>query len=523
MLVLFVASIFLLVGGFIGTEFFPKSDRGEFLVQIELPKDAAIEQTNLMAQRAEQFLRSKKGVTDLITTVGQTSEGFGATQATAYKAEIDVKLVPRDERGDDSYVYAAKTKSELAKVLVGAKVKTVPVNIMGTADMAPLSLTVTAPTLDSAMVFANAAMSQLSKIKGATELKLSVETGNPEIDVQVDRDKMAALGLNLQTVGATMQTAFSGNTDSKFRAGDDEYDIDTRFGNFNRKSIDDVRTLLFTNDQGQQVRLQQFANVVEGSGPSQLERRDKSPSVTINAQTIGRPTGSVATEWQSRFETLRKPAGVGYVWSGDMENQTAGFGTLGIALLAAIILVYLVMVALYNSFAYPFVVLFSIPLSFIGALLALGLTNESLSLFTIMGIIMLIGLVCKNAILLVDFTNQRKAEGESTNQALIDANHARLRPILMTTIAMVFGMIPIAMAKGAGAEWKNGLAWVIIGGLLSSLFLTLVIVPVVYAIFDKLIAKFSKNKNLKTMSELMTEDYVPEKIHENGHGVAVHV
>ncbi len=182
---------------------------------------------------------------------------------------------------------------------------------------------------------------------------------------------------------------------------------------------------------------------------------------------------------------------LGYLWSGDMENQTEGFGTLGIALLSAIVLVYLVMVALYNSFAYPFVVLFSIPLSFIGALLALGLTNESLSLFTIMGIIMLIGLVCKNAILLVDFTNQRKAEGESTHQALIDANHARLRPILMTTIAMVFGMIPIAVAKGAGAEWKNGLAWVIIGGLLSSLFFTLVIVPVVYAIFDKIIDQFS--------------------------------
>ena len=518
-LLLFVSSIFLLMGGFIGTEFFPQSDRGEFLVQIEMPKDAAIEQTNLMTQRAEQFLRSKKEVTDLITTVGQTSEGFGATQATAYKSEIDVKLVPRDKREDDSYVYAAKLKTELAKTLVGAKVKTVPVNIMGTADMAPLSLTVTAPTLDSAMMFANNAMNLLTKIKGTTEVRLSVEAGNPEIDVQVDRDKMAALGLNLQTVGATMQTAFSGNTDSKFRAGDNEYDIDTRYGNFNRKSVEDVSNLVFVNDGGQQIKLNQFATVSEGSGPSQLERRDKSPSVTINAQTVGRPTGTVASEWQAQFEKLRKPTGVGYVWSGNMENQTEGFGTLGIALIAAIVLVYLVMVALYNSFVYPFVVLFSIPLSFIGALLALALANQTLSLFTIMGIIMLIGLVCKNAILLVDFTNQRKAEGESTQQALIDANHARLRPILMTTIAMVFGMIPIAIAKGAGAEWKNGLAWVIIGGLLSSLFLTLVIVPVVYSIFDRIIARFSKKGQQKSMGELMKEDYVPVKIHENGHGI----
>lgn len=199
-----------------------------------------------------------------------------------------------------------------------------------------------------------------------------------------------------------------------------------------------------------------------------------------------------------------------------MENQSEGFGSLGIALLAAIVLVYLIMVALYNSFVYPFVVLFSIPLSIIGALLALALTNNSLNLFTILGLIMLIGLVAKNAIMLVDFTNQRKAEGASTYQALLDANHARLRPILMTTIAMVIGMLPIAIASGAGAEWKNGLAWVIIGGLISSLFLTLVVVPVMYSIFDKIINKVRRGKADLPVEELMVEDYEEQEVHE-GH------
>ncbi|WP_262920245.1 efflux RND transporter permease subunit [Niabella hibiscisoli] len=207
-----------------------------------------------------------------------------------------------------------------------------------------------------------------------------------------------------------------------------------------------------------------------------LERRDKSTSVTVQAQSVGRPTGTIAAEWGVAIEDIQKPTGVNYIWGGDMENQSEGFGTLGIALLIAIVLVYLIMVALYDSFVYPFVVLFSIPLSIIGALLALALTNNSLNIFTILGLIMLIGLVAKNAIILVDFTNQRKAEGETTYNALIQANHARLRPILMTTIAMVIGMLPIALASGAGAEWKNGLAWVIIGGLLSSLFLTLIVV-----------------------------------------------
>jgi HAE1 family hydrophobic/amphiphilic exporter-1 len=509
-LVLFFGSLYMVGGGFIGGEFFAKSDRGEFLVQIEMPKDAAIEQTNLMTQKAEKFLRNKVEVVDLITTVGQTSEGLGASQSTPYKSEVLVKLVPKQLRADDSYVYAAKVKRELQQVLVGAKIKTTPIGMLGTADRAPLALVVTGSDLDSAMVFANAAMDELKKIKGATEIKLTVESGNPEINVQVDRDKMAALGLTLQTVGLTMQTAFNGNTDGKYRAGEYEYDINIRYGSFNRSNIDDVRNLEFTNDKGQAIKLSQFANVMESSGPSQLERRDKSPSVTVEGQTVGRPTGTVASEWQKAFEQIRKPTGVNWIWSGDMENQSEGFGTLGVALLAAILLVYLVMVTLYDSFVTPFVVLFSVPLSFIGALLALALTNNSLNIFTILGVIMLIGLVCKNAIMIVDFANHRKQAGENTFNALIQANHARLRPILMTTIAMVFGMLPIAIASGPGAEWKNGLAWVIIGGLISSLFLTLIIVPVIYAIFDHWgNRRKNKRKQQKSIEELMTEDFVP--------------
>ena len=511
---LFISSFYLLAGGFIGAEFFAKSDRGEFLVQIEMPKDASIEQTNAMTQKAEEYLKNKKEVTKLIATVGQSSDGMGATSGTAYKSEINVQLVEKKDREDPSNIYAAKIKNELEPILVGAKVKTVPVSILGSAEQAPLALIVTGPELDSVMVFAKAAMNELKNVKGATEMRLSVEAGNPEINVQVDRDKMAALGLSLSTVGATMQTAFSGNTKGKFRQGEYEYDINIRYASFNRQSIQDVSNLLFINDKGEQIRLSQFANIKESSGPSQLERRDKSTSVTVQAQTVGRPTGTVAAEWQAAFDKLNKPSGVNYVWSGDMENQSEGFGSLGIALLAAIILVYLIMVALYNSFVYPFVVLFSIPLSIIGALLALALTNNSLNLFTILGMIMLIGLVAKNAIMLVDFTLQRKKEGATTYQALLDANHARLRPILMTTIAMVIGMLPIALASGAGAEWKNGLAWVIIGGLISSLFLTLFVVPVIYSIFDKLITKSKRGRKAQPITELINAEYKLIKHHD---------
>ncbi|MDP5198633.1 efflux RND transporter permease subunit [Flavobacterium sp. DG2-3] len=515
-IVMFFGTIFWLMGGgYIGGEFFASSDSGEFLVQIEMPKDASLEQTNFMTQKAEAFLKGEKYVFSQITTVGQTSEGLGAAQATAYKAEIDVKMIEQKDRTDDANVYAAKVKRKLEKVLVGAKVKTVPVGILGTAEDATLGLIVTGPNVESAMKFAKMAEAELRTIPGTTEIKLTVEDGNPEINVQVDRDKMAALGLTLQTVGLTMQTAYSGNTDGKFRAGEYEYDINIKYNEFDRKNITDVSNLIFINNAGQQIKLNQFATITEGSGPSKLERRDKTASVTVQGQNVGVPAGTIVQQWQEKLDKLQKPTGVNYIWGGDQENQSEGFGTLGIALLAAIILVYLVMVGLYDSFVHPFVVLFAIPLSFIGVLFALALTNNTLNIFTILGVIMLIGLVCKNAIMLVDYTNQRRAAGESIRTALIQANHARLRPILMTTIAMVFGMFPIALASGAGAEWKNGLAWVIIGGLISSLFLTLIVVPVIYEIMEKIIRKFSKGEKIDYEAE-MHADYEHTELSEDG-------
>jgi len=512
--VLLFASFGLVAGGFIGGEFFAQGDRGEFLVQIELPKDASIEQTNQVTRKAEEYMSAKPEVVSLISTVGQSNDGFVGTQATAYKSEITVKLVGREQREDPSNIYAAKLKRELERELVGAKIKTVPISIVGFAEQAPLEMVVIGSDLDSVLTYAEAILERVRKIPGTSEAKLSVEGGTPEITVEVDRDKMAALGLNLQTVGATMQTAFNGNTDGKFRSGEYEYDINIRFDDYDRKNVEDVRNLQFTNNEGQLIRLSQFATIREGSGPSQLERRDKSTSVKVQSQVVGRPVSAIAADLESQLPEIPTPSGVSYVWSGDMEQQSEGFGTLGIALLSSILLVYFIMVALYDSFVYPFVVMFSIPLSIIGALLALALTNNTLNIFTILGLIMLIGLVAKNAIILVDFTNHLKAEGKSTREALILANHARLRPILMTTIAMVFGMFPIAIATGPSAEWKNGLAWVIIGGLLSSLFLTLIVVPVIYQITDSILHRFGLDKKGQPIEELMVEEYVHKEVKE---------
>ena len=515
-IVLFVASVALVPAGFIGADFFPSSDRGEFFLQFELEKDASLEKTNILTRQAEDILASKPEIEKIISTVGQSSEG-GMSSATGsrYKSEIHVILNEEAKRTMNSKVYAVQLRNEMLPKLIGAKIKSVPVGIMG-AEQAPLKLTIIGSTVEDAQEFALQAADLLREVPGSRDVKLTSESGNPEISVQVDREKMTSLGLNVASVGMTMQTAFSGNTDNKFRAGDSEYDINIQFDDKGRTSLDDVKKLKFTNNTGANISLDQFAEVQYSSGPTMLERRDKSPAVSVQAGVIGIPAGTIAAQWEEKFSQLPRKAGVSYVWGGNMENQSEGFGTLGIALMASLILVYLVMVALYDNFATPFVVLFSIPLAFIGALLALALTNQSLNIFTILGVIMLIGLVAKNAIMLVDFANHRKEEGMNTHDALVAANHARLRPILMTTIAMVFGMIPIAIATGDGADMNRGLAIVIIGGLLSSMFLTLVVVPVVYSLMDGLKRRFGKAEPTDFAAE-MVADYVPNEHYVEKH------
>lgn len=514
--IILISSFMLVAFGFIGGEFFPKMDRGQFLVQMELSKDATIEKTNQVTLNVEKYLRDNKDVVDMITTVGQQSSGFGGAQATIYQSEIQVILTDKSMRAESTDIIAAKMKRDLEEKFTGVEFKTAPIGLMG-ADNAPIEMVVTAADNETATKEATRILELLKKVPGSVDAELSTDTGSPEVRVNIDRDKMASLGLNLSSVGQTMQTAFNGNTDGKYRAGEYEYDINIRLADNNRKSIEDVKNLIFTNPAGEQVRLSQFAAVDMSSGPSLLQRRDKSPSVKVLSKVVGRPVGDVANEWSKQFmDSDKKPAGVNYMWGGDMENQEEGFGTLGIALLAAIVLVYLVMVSLYDSFVYPFVVLFSIPLAMIGVMVILALTANSLNIFTMLGMIMLIGLVAKNAILIVDFTNARKAAGANTHDALVQANHARLRPILMTTIAMIFGMLPIALASGAGAEMNKGLAWVIIGGLTSSLFLTLIIVPVVYSIFDSILRRMKKGEVIDYEAEIKA-DYEHKELSEDGY------
>ena len=290
-------------------------------------------------------------------------------------------------------------------------------------------------------------------------------------------------------MGNTLRVGLNGNDDSKFTENNFEYNIRIGVDNFDRTNKEDVSKLTVINKRGEQIELKQFADISYGLGASGLERTDRISSITLKSNVVGRPSGTVGSEIEAAYAG-KLPDGITIKRGGTMAQQDSAFGTLGFAFLAAIVLIYLIMVVLYNSMTDPLIVLFSIPLSLIGAFLALAMSMNNLTIFSIIGLIVLIGLVAKNAILLVDFANHMKNEkGFSTFASLIEAGKERLRPILMTTFAMIFGMLPIALASGNGAETKNGMAWVIIGGLTSSMILTLVVVPVVYYIFDRLGAK----------------------------------
>ena len=481
-LVITVAVFSLFPLGFIGFEFLPAVDRGEFIVQLEMPRDISLEESNALVRKAEDWFRVKPEVTKVITMVGLTSDNTQSTQGSPYLAELNVKLVPARQREENTKIYITKIKKPLSDYLVDAKVKIFSVAVTGQAAKAAVEYVITGNDADSVMVFADRALEVMRSIPGTMQQELSVERGTPEINVSVDRDKMSALGLTLDNVGFTMQMTYQGNNSLKYTENNYEYDINIRADKAYREQVDDVSNLTFINSRGEAIRLSQFADISLGTGPSRLERFNRNSSVTIRSQVLGASPGEVSREFRDRIERMDKPQGTKLIVTGDMRSMSDSMTVMTGALLLSIILIYLSLVVLYNNWTDPFAILFSIPFAILGAILALAMTNTALSVYGMLGLVMLIGLVGKNAILLVDFANDAIKEGKEINDALIQAVRIRTRPILMTALSTIIGMLPVALSKGSGAELRNGLAWVVIGGMMLSTFLTLIVVPVMYKI-----------------------------------------
>ncbi len=500
-LLLFAGTVALIPAGYLSVDFLEAGDRGEFLVQIELPKDATLRQTNQLAHQAELILKERPEITSIFTTVG-TSAASAQGRNTPYLAELNVKLIDKNLREFSTPIIARQVKVTMESQMIGAKIKPVSINILGLADRAPVDVKIIGPDKEAIADFSEQVYDEIDQVSGVVELETPLQGGSPEIVINLNRQRLEALGLSIGQVGYLLRTALTGNTDFKFSDQGKDYDINIRLDAYDRKNLEDLLSLGFLNAKGQRIYLYQFAQLEESVSPTVLERFSRSPAIAVKGQIVGRPFGDANDEIVERVSQLELPPSTEVQYEGSQKQQIEGFGALIFAGIASILLLYFTMVVLYDSFAYPFVVLFTIPLAVIGAFLALGLSMEVISLFSITGLLMLVGLVAKNAILVVDFTVHLRNEGVELRKALIRATGLRFRPVLMTNISMIIGLIPIAIATGAGAEWKNGLGWALIGGLTSSMFLSLIVVPVVYFMVEKFLQLVGWDKK----KEIVIED-----------------
>lgn len=493
-LLLFAGTGVMMKQGIIGKELIATGDQGKFRMALEFDKNISLAQNNLVSEKIENYILQQPEVESVFSNVGGPSTGMGSLGVgSANKTEFTVQLKSKKEiQNISTEVFMRDLRTDLEKDYSG-----INFSIMGLGLIprtAPIEITLSGSDLDQVMQAGNDLKHIIEKVPGADNVRLSVEAGSPELKIIPDKDKMQRLGLNTAYLGMNLRTAFTGNDDATLTEDGVEYPVRIWLDKFSRQNEDDIKKFNIINPMGVPIELSQVATIEKDNSPSLLERKDRQPAVTLTADALGRPSGTVADDVVAYVKNNPLPDGIDMTWGSDIKRQNDSFGALGSVLLISFILIYLIMVALYDSYIYPFVALFAIPVAAIGAFLALNLSLSHLSLFALLGLIMLMGLVTKNSILIVDFTNQMKAEGKHYKEAIILASKGRMRPILMTTLSMAIGMLPIALGTGTSAEWKNGLAWVIIGGLLSSLALTVYLVPMVYEIVDSLKAKLSKKK-----------------------------
>ncbi len=512
---LFVASLLLPILGYVGSEFAPRIDRGEMAVTVQLPTGTTLLETESFSKKIETNLTKQfPEITRIMVNHGVAAEAWGAPEERNF--EFSLNFQSKEKRIKSIQQLGREIQRSILSS-PGTKVKIAMIGLFGTADEAPVQLLVSGTDREKVSEISKELASAMRSIQGTYDIRISGTARKYDVQVIPDKDKMARFGVNATDLGTAVRIAMVGYDELKIEEKTESVPIRITLNPAAKQDINTLTQLEVYSSSGQLVELGQVARIEPLSTPAMLERTNKNGSVTIFCGVAGRPVGDVGEDIKTAIEKLKDVQGVSLDFQGDLANQDDSFGPLGLAFGAGILLMYFIMVALYNSWIDPFVVLFSIPLAVIGALLALGLTGESINIFSIFGMIMMTGLVAKNGILLVDRINQNLTSGESLANAIEESGKTRLRPIMMTTIAMVLGMLPIAIAKGNGAEVKNGLAWAIMGGLTSSMFLTLVIVPVVYAIIHNVTTRFNNYRGVLLKAAavvvILFFNFLPSSVH----------
>ncbi|MDZ7292391.1 MAG: efflux RND transporter permease subunit [candidate division KSB1 bacterium] len=490
---LLIVSLALVPLGLIGTEFMSEPDRGEFAVNLEMPIGTALDLTDAATQRVENIMASMPEVTRYLATVGKAQNEWSSAQRPNV-AQISVTLKEKRQRQRST----AEVMNDIARqaaALPGLTVRMSPISMFGAAQESPLQIEVKGPDLEALAAVADKIAAIMAQVPGTRDVKSSWEEGQPEIQISVDRDRAAQRGLTLGEIGVALRTALEGDIATKYKDGNTEFDTRVVLAKANRSHPADVEKVTLLNYRGERIFLGQVADVYYGKGPTQISRKDRERLITIASNLDGTvPLGQITAEIQKRAGLLELPPGVTVFHGGEVENMQDMFRDMMLAITLASLFVYMIMVALFESYVHPFTIMFSIPVALVGGLGALALTGQTLNMFSMIGILLSLGLVTKNAILLVDRTNDQRAKGLSVREALLEAGPTRLRPILMTTLTMVLGMMPLAIALGAGSEIRQSMAIVVIGALISSTLLTLVLVPVVYTYMEGLRRRLARKK-----------------------------
>ncbi|MEK7402078.1 MAG: efflux RND transporter permease subunit [Gemmatimonadota bacterium] len=472
----------------VGSAFFPVDDRSEFIMKLETPPGSNMEYTRLKAQEVARIVRSQPEVRYTYTTLGE-----GATGAVDV-GNIYVKLTPKDTRDRNVEILAADLRTQMSRV-AGATVSIFTNDFSG--GFKQILVQVRGQDAKQLAIVAEQIRDIARETPGAVDIGLSSKGQKPELEVSLQRGIAGSLGVTVGQVAQSMRAAFAG-----LDAGDwidptgKSRDVMIRLAPESRRRATDLEQLplviMGPTGAPTTVPLGQVATVSEGVGPAIIDHLNREPVVNVELNTSGRAAGDVGADIQKAVDRMQLPPGVKVTMGGDQESQTEVFGQIFSALGLAVLLMYLILVVQFGSFLDPMAIMMSLPLSLIGVMLALAVTNYTINLMSLIGVILLMGIVAKNAILLIDFAKwAREEKGMPLRESLIEAGAIRLRPILMTTFALIAGMLPIALGTGEGAAFRAPMGVAIIGGVITSTFLTLLVIPTIYEVMDEIRSKLA--------------------------------
>ncbi len=478
-LLLFVGSMCLLP--FIGMEFMPGMDAGQFTIDVTMPKGSELDETDRAARQVETIASGYDEVEYVFSNVS------GDT------AQVMVTL----HEGNRADEVSEAMRQEVSGKIAGAEVSFSSSSSMMSGG-APINVTITGDDYSQAELIADQILLEMQSVEGVRDAKSSVEDTKPEMRVYVDRARAARYGLTTQTTAAAIRGAISGQVAGQFKDSGEEYDIRVQFPESYVGTAEDVQNIKLTTPTGAFVTIGDVADISMDKGPLSLSRQNQKNAVSISASLYGRDVASVNQDIQQIVDNMSIPDGYGVSLGGDYESMLESFSGLGMAMVLSILLVYMVMAAQFESFLQPFIIMFSIPLSFIGVFLMLFISRNTLNVTSMIGIIMLCGIVVNNAIVLLDHVNQNKeermAQGATIKDVLAEAGRDRLRPILMTTLTSILGYLPSIISTAQGSEMMKPLAWTLTGGLSVSTLLTLVFIPVVYSVLEEKVQKRNHKK-----------------------------